>query len=314
MKKRETNQAKKEISSREVREGIDQYFQHLQQGSEQEPANFPQAEVFVRINQTLARRKQVSIITRLLPYAACIAILSMFILYKFFPISSVTGVETVVLKKVAVAGQKLKIRFDDGSEVLLNAGSTLSYPEHFMPGKREVTLDGEAYFDVKHEKKRPFLIYSNGTVTQVLGTSFNINSHKNRGKTKVTVITGRVAVYQQPQARQKPVHIVFLNASQQTVYADHHFSRTKTLGRANDVVDWKSGNLVFNSATVKEVVEEIERQHGVKINIADNENCIVTVNFNKEPLDKTLRILTSVLDAQLVYKDGAYLIRHIHCN
>ena len=314
MKKKDIKKPKNEFPSQEVHANIEEYFQHLQQGGEQHPADFNKEEVLTRINQTLARRKAISGIKRLLPYAACIAILSIFGLYKFRTIHSNQPSETVMLKRIAMPGQKLKVQFEDGTEVLLNAGSMLSYPEHFTTGKREVSLEGEAYFDVKHDKKRPFLIYSNGTVTQVLGTKFNISSHKNRGKTRVTVISGRVAVYQQPKAKQKPKNIVFLNASQQTIYANHHFSKAQTLARANDAVAWKTGNLIFDQASVREVVEEIERQHAIRLKVADNQDCLITVNFNQEPLAKTLRILTTVLDAQLIYKDGTYMISDIHCN
>ena len=314
MKNKYTKKSKKEFPSQQVQARIDDYFQHLQQGGAQPPADFGKEEVFTRINRTLAKRKVSGSIKRLIPYAACIAILSIFALYKFIPIPGSQAVETVMLKRAALPGQKLKVQFEDGTEVLLNAGSTLIYPKHFTSARRAVSLEGEAYFDVKHDKKRPFLIYSNGTVTQVLGTSFNISSHKNRGKTRVTVISGRVAVYTQPEAKQKPQNIVFLNASQQTVYANHQFSKAQTLARANDAVAWKTGNLIFDQTSVREVVEEIERQHDVKIQVADNEGCLITVNFNKEPLAKTLRILTSVLDARLIYKDGAYIISDIHCN
>ncbi|MET3115649.1 hypothetical protein AAKU52_003401 [Pedobacter sp. CG_S7] len=102
--------------------------------------------------------------------------------------------ETVMLEKSAGNGKVIKITLSDGSKVWLNAGSKISFPKSFGKSKREISLFGEAYFEVEHEQHRPFIIHTGAIITQVLGTSFNINAYALNKNIKVTVLTGKVAV------------------------------------------------------------------------------------------------------------------------
>lgn len=96
---------------------------------------------------------------------------------------------------VAEAGKMKLIELADGSKIWLNSSSKLSYPDRFSANLREVTLlEGEAFFEIAHENKRPFIVHSKGVNTQVLGTSFNINAYKYSNNIEVTVNTGKVAV------------------------------------------------------------------------------------------------------------------------
>ena len=91
-------------------------------------------------------------------------------------------------------GGKQFIHLPDGSTVLLNEGSRLSYPDNFSGSKREVELTGEAYFDIREEKGRPFVVRAGNVTTTVLGTSFNIMAYPGKKAVTVTVITGKVRV------------------------------------------------------------------------------------------------------------------------
>ncbi|OOQ59147.1 FecR family protein [Mucilaginibacter pedocola] len=96
---------------------------------------------------------------------------------------------------IAEAGKMKLVELADGTKIWLNSTSKLSYPEHFSEKVREVTLlEGEAFFDIAHEAKRPFIVHSKGINTQVLGTSFNVNAYSYSNKIEVTVSTGKVAV------------------------------------------------------------------------------------------------------------------------
>lgn len=102
-------------------------------------------------------------------------------------------------------GERLKLTLPDGSNVTLNAGTRLSYPQRFNHKKREVVLlSGEAYFDIKHDIKKPFIVNADKTRTTVLGTAFNIRAYSFIGDVTVTVASGKVAVNSQSgQARGK---------------------------------------------------------------------------------------------------------------
>jgi transmembrane sensor len=83
----------------------------------------------------------------------------------------------------------------DGTLITLNSGSKLNYPEKFKGSKREVSLEGEAYFDVTPDKEKPFIIHSGDANIRVLGTSFNVNAYENKDEVEVFVKEGRVLLY-----------------------------------------------------------------------------------------------------------------------
>ena len=104
--------------------------------------------------------------------------------------------ELAKISKITLPGQKLKGHIlPDSTFVSLNADSKISYPAKFSASKREVYLEGEAFFDVKRDVNRPFLIYANGSTTEVLGTSFNVNAYPSENIVEISVVTGKVAVY-----------------------------------------------------------------------------------------------------------------------
>jgi ferric-dicitrate binding protein FerR (iron transport regulator) len=98
------------------------------------------------------------------------------------------------IKMLTVSASDSAVSFflSDSTCIILNKRSTLSYPENFSGDARRVTLDGEAYFEVKHNDKMPFIISAGNTETKVLGTSFNIKENKRKGNVEVFVMTGKV--------------------------------------------------------------------------------------------------------------------------
>src|SRR5690606_18181374 len=82
----------------------------------------------------------------------------------------------------------------DGTEVWLNAGSTLTYPAKFSPDERQVTLEGEAFFSVSHHAHAPFTVLTDGQEINVLGTEFNISAYKGDVYSSTTLVTGSVQV------------------------------------------------------------------------------------------------------------------------
>jgi transmembrane sensor len=220
------------------------------------------------------------------------------------------------LEKKSAPGVLTKIDLPDGSEIWLNAGSTITYPAQFDTDVREVKLEGEAYFNIQHDQKRPFLIHSATMVTQVLGTSFNISSYPDNQQIKVTVLSGKVAVYERGangKAVSGKVH--FVEANQEVMYQkhSHQFFTVKKEIKSIDAAAWKEGNLIFKSTELSEVIQRLERHYGTTIQTDVVLDCPVTVNFNKEPLDRVMRVLAQLVNGQLEYKDGQYHLTGILC-
>ncbi|RYE52179.1 MAG: hypothetical protein EOP48_17010, partial [Sphingobacteriales bacterium] len=117
-------------------------------------------------------------------------------------------------------GQRKQLTLPDDSKLWLNAGTTVRYPKEFEQGHRTVILDeGQAFFDVVHEKNRPFIVKLKDATVNVLGTSFDIESYRNEARSVVTVHSGKVGVIPSGEKKQAvfllPAQKLVINTSSQ---------------------------------------------------------------------------------------------------
>lgn len=155
------------------------------------------------------------------------------------------------------------ILLEDSSKVTLSAGAVLSYPEKFAATKRELSLIGKAFFDVKHETARSFVVRSGNVKTTVLGTSFWINASTDTRKITVKVKTGKVGV----QHLTGPA--IFLVPGESAVYNQISGRLRKIRPEKHALHPLKAEQpataLSFNETSIKSVVSELEKQYQVKI-------------------------------------------------
>lgn len=155
------------------------------------------------------------------------------------------------------------ILLEDSSKVTLSAGAVLSYPEKFAAGKRELSLIGKAFFDVKHETARSFVVRSGDVKTTVLGTSFWINASAGTRKTTVKVKTGKVGV----QRLTEPA--IFLLPGESALYNQISGRLSKIRPETHKLHPLKTAQpataLSFNETSIKSVISELEKQYQVKI-------------------------------------------------
>ncbi|NLU90835.1 FecR family protein [Chitinophaga sp. Ak27] len=190
------------------------------------------------------------------------------------------------------AGQLSKITLTDSSIIWLNASSHLRYPEQFSTN-RTVYLEGEAYFDVHQDPQHPFLIESNGYRTRVLGTTFNIRSYTAPNTYKVTVSSGKVAVYQGVDSS----HAVLLTANQELrVNIDKGTQQVRNVP-AQSIMRWKEGGLCFEKDHLTEVVISLQHRYGktFRITAAPLQNMEISGTFDPhQSLEDILKILSKV--------------------
>lgn len=290
-----------------------------QDTSEEDHASFDKTGLYNRIHQTLKKNHPLANMRRIWQYAASVAVFAgvLFVTgYKFLQSSSANQV-TALKQQEAKPGHINKMKLPDGTLVWLNAGSKLHYPETFAKNKREVTLDGEAYFEVKHETARPFLVHSQSVVTQVLGTTFNVRSYAESRKIKVTVLSGKVAVYETGKdGKSITKQPLMITANQEVVYAKSSRQLAYNLKpiQSADAAAWKEGNLIFKNTELSEVIYALERRYNVKIAL-DNSmlNCPVTANFNNEPVENVMRILPGLVEGKLSKYNGHYRLSGAGC-
>ncbi len=145
----------------------------------------------------------------------------------------------------------------DGSKVWLNAGSSLTYPVSFIGNERNVSVTGEAYFEVTHDASRPFIVNNGSMDVRVLGTHFNVNSFKDDGNDiKVTLLQGSVKIENGNTTG------ILKPGQQATVTAD-----VKILDNIDiqQVMAWKNGYFQFNNASLQIVLKEISRWYDVDV-------------------------------------------------
>ena len=205
----------------------------------------------------------------------------------------------VYLTKTTERGQRLTFLLADGSRVKLNSESTITYPERFEGSTREIQLSGEAFFEVKRDPDKPFVVISDDVNTEVLGTSFNVRAFPDENivvtvsSGKVNVFTGKRDFSVQKTADSQRVTNVVLTAGQQATY---HISRqylshgVVSLGRH---IGWKDGILRFDETPLGEVAEILQRWYDVEIGFESDHlsSCKVTSTFRSETIEDVLEEL-----------------------
>lgn len=190
---------------------------------------------------------------------------------------------------IAPRGKRVSLRLTDGSRVILNAGSKIVYPKKFSSGRRELTLYGEAFFEVAPDPHSPFSVTTGSVTTEVLGTSFGITAYPDH-QVDVAVVSGKVKVYDN-QADQAAGQ-VYLSPRQMATFEDSsrifrisHFDQQKQLA-------WTQGVLYFDKADFEQVRTKLENWYGVTLvvdpGLRFDENLLLTGKYQDKPLNYVL--------------------------
>jgi len=194
-------------------------------------------------------------------------------------------------------GQRLQLELADSSRVLLSVGTRLRVPRDFAVSARAVDLDGEAYFVVRHDPRRPFLVHTRWGVTEDLGTSFDVRAYPEDDYLQVVVAAGRVAL----RAGEGGGDSVLSLRSRDRGVLDAHGVLRATAGVSlGDYLGWTRGTLVFHDAPLGEVVTQLERWYDVDIAVsgAIAAGDRLTISFATRSVDEALATLAQVVDAR----------------
>jgi ferric-dicitrate binding protein FerR (iron transport regulator) len=192
-------------------------------------------------------------------------------------------------------GQKLKVELVDGSQVILNANSKLTFPEHFSGNTREVYLEGEAYFQVAHDAAHPFIVHTRVANTTVLGTSFNVMSTA-AGETEITLVEGKVDVTSQGPTAANGVHQILLPNQQAIVTEGSETIQMRNVD-VTAYVDWIDNVLHFDNVTLAEAALKLEAWYNVDITFENPAlaKCTINATYTKETLNNILNSLEYML-------------------
>ncbi len=200
--------------------------------------------------------------------------------------------------------QQSEITLGDGSEIRLNSNSEILIPGDFMHETREVTLSGEAYFDVNHNPEKPFIIHSNQSKIEVLGTAFNVKSKSNRNDVQVAVVEGIVSF--SSTASDLEEHSVVLKEGQYGYMDVDKRLITVDDFAVENYLAWKNGRLVFENLTLVQVCTQLDRLYDVQCSY-DKESfkdLRLTANFSSNSVDRTLSVISLTLKVDFEREDN----------
>ena len=161
------------------------------------------------------------------------------------------------------AGQRACLTLEDGTQVWLNARSTLTYPACFSAKERRVTLSGEAYLTVEKDADRPFIVSVQNVNVEVLGTIFNVSGYPETHKVETSLIEGAVKMY--PQA--DPSSHVILHPNEEACYENGNLTVYPFSGLG--MFSWKEGIYSFDNEPFDRIIDKLQLYYDVRIQVKD---------------------------------------------
>lgn len=226
-------------------------------------------------------------------------------------------------------GSKTTIELPDSSLVILNSGSTLSYPDKFETASRTVKLTGEAFFEVKKNSRRPFYVQTKDVTIKVLGTKFNVKSYPDELTSETTLVSGSVEISQNnteiDKTKKKSTAPIFLKPNQKAI-----FTRTTGITELKDLakektkepiktqpaipvllvakiavqdqkdteidIAWKNNKLILNNDSFGEIIKVLERWYNVEIILKNPSLADVrfSAKFDRESISDVLNALNII--------------------
>jgi ferric-dicitrate binding protein FerR (iron transport regulator) len=200
------------------------------------------------------------------------------------------------------------LQLPDGTQVWLNAGSKLVYREDFGKEKRNVWLEGEAFFEVAADQLHPFIVNTDRITVRVLGTAFNVRAYRNDHDVEASLVRGKISV----SLKDDPEKSIILSPREKFVVNKGNISTTPALPRINAVkyqvqalayegkdssllveTAWVSNKLAFTNQPFEEVARQMERWYDVRIHFENDslKGILMSGIFDKETIEQALGVL-----------------------
>lgn len=213
------------------------------------------------------------------------------------------------------------IQLPDGSSVILQYKSELSYPDQFPAGHREVFLKGDAFFEVTKNPESPFVVHTGTIKTQVLGTSFRIKTDLENSRVVVSVKSGKVAVFNDTllpgQTDVLPQTILMPNERAVFGNTSHHqLPETIEPESRTTVIPIERMTFSYETTPVTEVLQDLESAYGVDISYNSEalQNCSITAQLEDEPLAQKLKWICTILEATYTIENHQIIFHSKSCN
>lgn len=233
---------------------------------------------------------------------------------------------SLVMHKIYVPyGATRKLVMPDGTKVVLNAGSTFTYPETFSKNTRDVSLNGEGFFEVTKNAKKPFLVHTNKLTVKVLGTVFNVKAYNDDKTTETTLLRGKVQV----ELKNNPEKTIILLPNEKLMVANNLPAAHATSATAHSEAKmeyqvttlaevkpteiketaWLDNRILFTNELFEDVAKQIERKYNVQVVFEDQALKTEQISglLDKESLQNAMQIIEMTtpfkyrMDGKVVY-------------
>jgi transmembrane sensor len=213
-----------------------------------------------------------------------------------------------------------RIVLSDGSEVVLEKNSRLTYAANFSSGKREVYLEGNAFFNITRNPSRPFIVYTQTIVTKVLGTSFYVKAMSSSDTASVVVKTGKVSVFKRENftsadAGTATLKGMVVTPNQQVVYDIPNEQMNKSLVEKPVLSTQVTFSFDFDDTPAADVFKTLQAAYGVPV-LIDEEvlaTCTISASLGNEPFYEKLRIICKIINASYEVIDGTVVVNTKGC-
>jgi len=213
---------------------------------------------------------------------------------------------------VTLPGEVKKIILSDGTKVWLNSKSVLIASEPFVDESREVLLIGEGYFEVTHNKEKPFIIKSPNLKTKVLGTHLNVSDYPTDLITEVSLYEGKVEL----SDKNTPANKMAMKPGQKVSFSTDERNFYIKSNEFEKPAEWRDGILRFYNEDLNSISQKLERKFRTKILISDEEvgKLRFTASFDTEPLDKILKLLSEAHQFKTINTKNGIIIKSLKNN
>ncbi|HRP55477.1 FecR domain-containing protein [Agriterribacter sp.] len=212
----------------------------------------------------------------------------------------------VLTKKFSERSEQKYLLLPDSTEVWMNAASSLEFPDEFNNNKREVLLNGEAFFKVKHVPDKPFIIHTGKVSAIVSGTSFNIKAYPGQKELIISVSRGRVNVEQNQNI------VATLTKGQQVKIDNAEEKITEKNIAVSKIAAWRQGDMIYDDEVFTDIVADLERIYNVNIDIVSKDvpQLRISASFRKDiGISQALLIFCKLSDTKLHNEGRKFVIR-----
>ena len=268
----------------------------------EEEAAATRQEIWDKIQQVSLAEKKVRTLPSYFRVAAMILLIASAAGTFLYVKSKIAGQnKTIAYTTISTGtGKKKKITLQDGSQLTLNAGTTIRIQDDLAKERKIELVDGEVFFEVSKDQQRPFIILSENLTTTVLGTSFNISAYTALDHLSIGVASGKVSVVNQSSI------MSILEKGEELVY-DKPNKSYRTIALEESLTAWQNGRLLLNDLSFTEMTVILKKNYGIDITTGDE--TIKSTRYTTEllasmsPLE-AVEVLAAIHSLKIKQKDN----------